>query len=103
MGITKQAVRGLEKREAGGSLTLKSLNEAARALDMKLVYAIIPIDGDIDQYLEEAAGKAARKIVMRTHQNMKLEGQETPPHVIKAAIEEMTIDLKRNLDRTIWA
>ena len=42
MGISAQSVMEIEQREVDGSITLKSLKEAANAIEMKLVYAIIP-------------------------------------------------------------
>jgi len=43
IGITAPSAENIEKREREGSITLKSLEEAGRALDMKLVYGFVPM------------------------------------------------------------
>jgi predicted DNA-binding mobile mystery protein A len=40
LSITRQSVQEFEQREKDGSLTIKSLREAARALGMELVYGL---------------------------------------------------------------
>ena len=42
LNITRQRAQNLEKREAEDSITLKSLEEAANAIDMQLVYGLAP-------------------------------------------------------------
>lgn len=42
MGISQQSYVNLEKREAEGTVTLKSLEHLARALDCDLIYALVP-------------------------------------------------------------
>jgi len=42
LNITRQSAQNLEKREAEDSITLKSLEEAANAIDMQLVYGLAP-------------------------------------------------------------
>ncbi|MBK7408162.1 MAG: helix-turn-helix domain-containing protein [Saprospirales bacterium] len=43
LGVSAQAVQQMEDREALGTITLESLQTAARALDMKLVYTFCPV------------------------------------------------------------
>src|SRR5690606_39796357 len=42
LSITKQSVQEIELREKEGTITLKSLRETANALDMQLVYGLVP-------------------------------------------------------------
>ena len=37
LSISKQGIQDIEKREKDGSITIKSLKEIAKAMDMKLV------------------------------------------------------------------
>jgi len=53
LGISKQGVLDIERREKDGSITIKSLKEVARAMDMQLVYGFIPIDGSLDSLIEK--------------------------------------------------
>src|ERR1700677_852255 len=63
LNITPQSVRGIERQEANGSITLNSLKEVAEAMDMKLVYGFIPKEQSIEKWIDKKAYEAARKIV----------------------------------------
>ena len=66
LSITKQSVQDMEKREVEGSITIRSLREIARALDMQFVYALVPIANSMDELIEKKAKELATKIVLRT-------------------------------------
>lgn len=53
LGISKQGVMDIERREKDGSITIKSLKEVARVMDMQLVYGFIPIDASLDSLIEK--------------------------------------------------
>lgn len=102
LGISKDGAYKLEKREATGAITLNSLRDAANALDMQIVYAVIPKDESLEGYARKHARKIATKIVLKTNQQMKLEAQEVGAEKLRQAIEEATDELMRTMDRTIW-
>jgi predicted DNA-binding mobile mystery protein A len=102
LSITKQSVQELEVREKEGAITLKTLRETARALDMELVYGFVPKDGSLDKYIEKKARILAEKIVSRTSNTMKLEDQENSKERIKRAIEERTMIIKQELPKSLW-
>jgi predicted DNA-binding mobile mystery protein A len=54
MGVTRPRVNMLEKAELSGATTLKSLRQAAEAMDCVLVYAIVPRTS-LDEILREQA------------------------------------------------
>jgi predicted DNA-binding mobile mystery protein A len=67
LSVSKQAILDIEKREKSGSITIKSLKEIARALDMQLVYGFVPNDGSLDALIEKKATKnMATKILSIT-------------------------------------
>lgn len=100
--ITRQSAQNLEKRESEGAITIKALEEAARALEMKLVYGFVPIDGSIEQMIEKKAMKLATEIVMRTSANMKLEDQENSQERIRKAIKERTKEIMEEMPKKLW-
>lgn len=102
LSITRQSARGIEIREREGSITLKSLREAAEALDMQLVYGLVPKDGSIDALIDRKARELATQIVSRTSISMKLEDQENSKERLQRAIEEMVIALKNDLPKILW-
>ncbi len=102
LAITKQSVQDLEKREMEGAITLKSLREAARALDMDLVYGFVPKDGTLENYIDRKARALATQIVMRTSNSMRLEDQENTAKRLKKAIDDRTTILKQELPKALW-
>jgi predicted DNA-binding mobile mystery protein A len=102
LSITKQSVQDMERREKDGSITIKALREAARALDMQLVYGFVPNDGSLELLIERKAKKLATQIVMRTNNTMKLEDQENTKQRIEKAIRERTTIIKTEMPKTLW-
>jgi predicted DNA-binding mobile mystery protein A len=100
--MTKQSVQEIETREQEGAITLKSLRETARALDMELVYGFVPKEGTLEKYIEGKARSLAEKIVSRTSNTMKLEDQQNTNERIKKAIEERTLIIKQDLPKILW-
>jgi len=102
LSITKQSVQEIEVREKEGTITLKNLRETANALDMHLVYALVPKDGSIDKLIDRKARELATRIVSRTSNSMKLEDQENTKQRLKKAIEERTELIKNELPKMLW-
>lgn len=102
LSITKQSTQALEERERDGSLTLKALKEAAKALDMQLVYGFVPNDGSLEALIDRKAKELAAQIVLRTSNTMKLEDQENSKQRVKKAIEERATEIKNQMLKTLW-
>jgi len=102
ISITKQSVQEMEQREKDGSISLKSLREAARALDMELVYGFVPKDGSLDALIDRKSRELATRIVSRTSNTMKLEDQENSETRLKKAIEQRTSLLKHEMPKILW-
>lgn len=100
--ITPQSVKEMEEREESKSITLKSLNEIAEALDMKLVYGLIPKDGSLEKLIERKAQNIAKEIVLRTSHTMILEDQENITERLKIAIDEKKKQLLNELPKILW-
>lgn len=92
----------MEEREKEGAITLKSLREVAKALDMKVVYALVPTKGSVEEMIDQKAKELAIKIVMRTSTSMMLENQENSADRIKKAIEERAEELKTENLKLLW-
>ena len=102
MSITPQSMRSIESREKEGTVTLKTLQEAAKALDMVLVYGFIPKDGSLEKLIERKAYEKAKKIVSRTSTTMKLEDQENSKDRIEQAIVELAEEIKWDMPKSLW-
>ncbi len=102
LSMTAQSVKEMEEREANGSISIKSLNEAARVLDMKLVYGFVSKHESLDKMIEKRAQEIAREIVLRTNNSMILEDQQNSADRIKKAIEQKTTEIKTEMPKYLW-
>ena len=102
LNVSKQGVMDIEKREKDGSITIKSLREIARAMDMQLVYGFVPNDGSLDALIEKRATELATQIVMRTANTMKLEDQANSKKRIETAIKERAAAIKNEMPKILW-
>lgn len=102
LNISAQSVKEIEQREIDGSLTLKSLQEVADALEMKLVYAVIPKNESIEMMIEKRAQELAHELVLRTSTSMRLEDQENSAERVEKAIREKTTELINSMPRYLW-
>jgi predicted DNA-binding mobile mystery protein A len=102
LNVSKQGILDIEKREKDGSITIKSLKEIARALDMQLVYGFVPNDGSLDALIEKRATELATKIVLRTSNTMKLEDQGNTNKRIEKAIKERAEEIKNEMPKILW-
>ena len=102
LNVSKQGVMDIEKREKDGSITIKSLREIARAMDMQLVYGFVPNDGSLDALIEKRATELATQIVMRTANTMKLEDQANSKKRLETAIRERAAAIKNEMPKILW-
>lgn len=101
-GITAQSVKELETREKNGTVSLNVLRQIGQALDMKFVYGFIPKTKTLEKMIEKRAIELAKKIVLRTSANMRLEGQENLPARINKSIRQKAEELKQEIPRYLW-
>jgi predicted DNA-binding mobile mystery protein A len=102
LNVSKQGILDIEKREKDGCITIKSLKEIARALDMQLVYGFVPNDESLDALIEKRATELATKIVLRTSNTMKLEDQGNTKKRIEKAIKERAEEIKNEMPKILW-
>jgi len=102
LSVTKQAIQDIENREREGSITIKSMHEIANALDMKFVYAIVPMNGSLNELIENRALEIAKVIVQRTSNTMKLEDQANSKERIEKAIKERAEEIINKTPKILW-
>lgn len=100
--MSAQGVSDLEKREAEGAITIKSLRQAGEALDMNLVYGFVPKGGSLEEMIEQRAYELARRIVKHSSVSMVLEDQENSKERILESVKEMIQDLKKEMPKSLW-
>ena len=99
MGVSRQAVSQLEKREADGSATVNALEHAAQALGGRLSYAIVP-DHSITETLEARALELAAQMTSSVRHTMRLEDQE-PSGDLQVRTRELADELLSS-PRRLW-
>jgi len=95
LGKAPTLVVNLEKSEAEYRITLGSLRDAADALGCRLVYAIVPKTGSIQQLAEERARTKAAENVRAVEHSMALEDQ-----AVGGVPEKIEEETKRILKQT---
>lgn len=88
-------VAKLEKSEAEYRITLGSLRDAADALGCRLVYAIVPKTGSVQELAEERARTKAAENVRAVEHSMALEDQ-----AVGGVAEKIEEETRRILKRT---
>ena len=102
LSLSRQSVKAIEKREQDGSITINALRDAAKALDMELVYGFVPLDGTLEKYIARKAELLALKIVHRTSHSMMLENQENSNKRLAKAITERKKEIIREMPKALW-
>ena len=102
LGKTKQAVDQLEKSEQDFTITLHSLQNAAQALNCRVVYALIP-EKPLEDMVEHQIYKKAQGIINAVGHTMQLENQETSDEELELQLKAMVEDIKRRQNISfIW-
>jgi mobile mystery protein A len=104
LGVTRAYIYKAEKSEMEGGLTLKKMNEIARAMDCQFVYAIVPAIAErtVEATLKHHAMKMAKEIVEKTHTNMALEAQSLSFDKLKKEYERVADEIMEERTSTIW-
>jgi len=100
--ITPQGVRDLEKREKEGAITINTLKEVGRVLDMDLVYGFISRHNSLEDMIEERAREIAEEVVLKTRQAMQLDNPGKSDNDIKKAIQQKTYEISSKMPSNLW-
>src|ERR1035438_4864091 len=95
IGTQAPGINQFENNEVTKKATLGSLDRAARAMNCRLVWAIVPEPGygSLSEIVEYRARRLAEKTVRSVDQTMKLESQGIHSEDSSKKIIELTMDL----------
>lgn len=100
IGVTQSRVPAMEQAEVSGSIRLDTLERAARALDCRLVYALVPNSPLEDTVQAQARHRAERHLADVAH-SMRLEDQAVTGTFAAEQIDELAA---RFVDRRgLWS
>lgn len=101
LGISKQAVGSLERNEVRKTVSLDSLEKAARGLGCRVAYAIVP-EPSLEALLDQRAQAVARRKLARVAHSMALEAQGPSAELDQLQLDELANELKEKLGRELW-
>lgn len=101
MGVSKMWVGDMERLEATGATSLKTLRRAAEAMDCVLVYALVPKTTLKDTLLKQARHKVRQDMARAAH-SMALEDQALEKDEADKATETAAASLLHKIPKTFW-
>ena len=104
LGIAQPSVMDLEEREGRQTITLETLEKAARAMNCKLIYAVVPNEDylSLNELIERKAEDAAKVISKKVSHSMALESQGLSTEDNRASLQRLAKELKEKMDPRIW-
>lgn len=101
MGKTRASIMKTEKHEQTGSITLKSLENTAAAMNCRVVYALVP-EKSFKEIFSARAMKKATQIVESADTHMAFELQALSEKQRKAEIERIANELVMSMPSDFW-
>ncbi len=101
LSVSAPWVSALEKKELTGSVTIKTMSQAAEALDCVFVYAVVPRKSLADCVRRRAEIVAEKKLGRVSH-TMLLEAQQLSQTELRNAFEAEVEILIREMPKELW-
>lgn len=102
LGKTRQAVRRMEESEKAGTISLNLLREIGTAMEMRMVYCLVPYTRSFERFIEGKARNLANEIVNRSSHTLLLEDCEINDTLKEKTILKLTRRIQRELSKSIW-
>ena len=102
LGISRNNIYTAIQNEQAGTISVNQLEKIADAMGGRLVYAIIPREGPVEDIVLKQARTKARRIIPRTRAHMALEDQTEGLRSETEMIEELAADIIREGRRDFW-
>lgn len=101
MGVSQPRVIALEQAEARNAVTIESLERAARALDCRLVYALVPRQS-LETIVEERALPLAKQRLAAARHTMALEAQSVEPADEREQLARLARQIIEKAGSELW-
>ena len=100
--VSRNTIYASIRNEQAGTISLNQLEKIAAAMGGRVVYAIVPREGTVDEIVLTQARAKARRIIQRTHAHMALEEQSEGLRSEEEMVEELAADIIREGRRDFW-
>jgi len=101
LNVSQPRISKLEQDELSGAVTLKTMRQAAEALDCVFVYAVVPRTS-LEDIVRTQARKVAVERMQRVSHSMLLEAQVLADEEQRAAMDAAVEELVREMPRELW-
>ena len=102
LGVSPPWVTNLEKKELTDSVTIKTMRQAAEAMDCVFVYALLPRESLSATLRNRAEALAIERMTNISH-SMLLEGQQLSELEQKKALESEVEALLWEMPKELWS
>lgn len=102
LNVSRNTIYASIKNEKAGTISLNQLEKIAEAMGGRLVYAIVPREGPVQDIVLAQARAKARHIIKRTRAHMALEEQSEGLRSEAEMVEELAADIVREGRRDFW-
>ncbi|QSV44701.1 mobile mystery protein A [Geobacter benzoatilyticus] len=102
LGVKPPRVTILEREELSGTVTMKTMRQAAEALDCVFVYALVPRTS-LEETIRRQAEGVARERLSRASHTMMLENQQLSEEEMKQALDAAVEELVRAMPKDLWS
>ena len=99
--VTRQSIEDLESNEAGGKITLESLNKLAGAMNCRVIYALVP-EKPLAAIQRDRARAVARHQLQPVFHSMKLEAQGLSPKEEERQLKLLIEKLLAGNPKRLW-
>lgn len=101
LGVSAPRIAVLEKAEVSGSVTIRSMRQAAEALDCVFVYALVPRT-NLNDSIRRQAQELVRERLKRSSHTMLLEDQQLPDDAMRKALNDAVEALVESMPGNLW-
>lgn len=101
LGVTRARISKAEQDEPHGSVTLKTVQSMAEAMDCRFVYAIVPKQ-NVEDVIKERAIEKARAQVKAASIHMALEAQSLSKEQLEFEIERIAAQIIDKMPSDFW-
>jgi predicted DNA-binding mobile mystery protein A len=102
LNVRQPRIPILEKDEISGAVSMRTMRQAAEALDCVFVYALVP-RSTLENTIREQVRQIAIERMKRTTHTMILEDQQLQELERQKMLQSMTDDLVREMPKDLWS
>jgi predicted DNA-binding mobile mystery protein A len=99
--VSQPRIPKLEQNELSGAVSLKTMRQAAEALDCVFVYAIVPRTS-LEETVRAQARKVAEARMQRVSHSMLLEAQGLSAEEQRTSLDAAVEELVREMPKELW-